>query len=246
VSGRRLARNIALVATVILASAAAGQVPDWQPLAPGSAWTYDSASGTRCWVAVEGGAEIRGRDTVTLREVIGSWPRQVVRNYWSRDFAGNVYLHGARNEDGFAADYEPPILWVAASLSLGQTWGGTFDLHWPEGGGVEPGNTCTFRVDWEEDLATPAGSFHSFGISWAFEGEPKFTAPAGAYSVTGVRLVTDVTAARWSYGRSWYSDGVGQPRICIAFDDPFDLIAFTIPVPAAIGTWGAVKQLYRD
>lgn len=236
---------IALCALALALSApAAGQDPEWQPLGPGAAWEYVNATGAAWTVAVEGPAEIRGRATTVLLEHIADGT-QVVRNFWSKDLAGNVYLHGARNEDGFAADYEPPIRWVAASLSLGRTWSGVFDLHWL-GGSVDPGNAYTYQVYQEEDLTTPAGPFHSFGIGWVLDGEPKIAAPAGVYSVTGVRLMPGRAAARSGETSRWYSDGVGQPRVFLVPADPYDLVAFTGPVPAATDTWGAVKLLYRD
>jgi hypothetical protein len=214
---------------VALAGSVAAQ-PNWQPLAIGWTWSYENGTNLQSSV-VQGSTNVRGRAVREIRhEQVGV---DVYRNYWSRDAAGNVYLHGFINDTvGLARSYEPPVLWLPGELEVDASWLTAVDIHVGlEGDDLDSKVILAFRVTDHRVLDLPAGQFDAWGVSE----DASLGMAETAFTITGRRREAGkaVSQARW------YSHGFGLVK-----DWGWELTDYT-PVAAARATWGDVKALYR-
>lgn len=219
---------------MLLALALAGPafgLPNWQPLAFGWTWSYDDGT-TQIHSAVLGDGNVQGRDVRELRhEVVGV---EVYRNYWSRDAAGNVYLHGFYNDTAsLARSYDPPVLWLPADLDVGTNWQTAVDVYADlEGFDLNSVIVFSYSVTDHQILDLPAGVFDAWGVT---DDGRYDTSAFSAFSVTGRRL--DVGKAI-PLDR-WYSHGVGLVK-----DGGWVLTGY-LPVSNSRAGWSDIKFFYR-
>ena len=239
---------VALVPGMLPAtSAAAEPAPAYMPLVPGLIWEYETVGGDTWTTSVGGPLQVRGRPTTTLSDVISVPEPQVVENYWSVDASGSVYLHGAHNlTHGMVLAYEPPILWLAAPLRVGETWGTSVEVYSVlEGGAPYTEAMLVYGALVEMDLAVPAGTFPVFGVG--FIEPPRLDKGDGrVFDVRGRLLGGNGGDKDDIVGEAdhWYSDGTGvvqQSFIGLLFR----LTNWNGPTATTAATWGRVKDLYR-
>ncbi len=92
---------------------------DYYPLAVGCHWGYDNASGGLHTISITGERIVLGAVTRVRHQLEGD---QEYENYWTKDTAGNLFIHGAYDYDGFEISYLPPIAMVMAPLYVTKTW----------------------------------------------------------------------------------------------------------------------------
>jgi len=219
------------VAALIFALAVSAVAqPNWQPLAIGWTWSYEDGTSVQNSV-VQGNTNVRGRAVREIRhEQVGV---DVYRNYWSRDAAGNVYLHGFINDTGaLSRSYEPPVLWIPGVLEVGTSWLTAVDIYVGlEGDDLDSTVVLAFHVTDNRVLDLPAGLFNAWGVT---DDAPRNRAES-AFTITGRRRETGkaVPLARW------YSHGFGLVK-----ESDWELTDYT-PVATERAAWGDVKALYR-
>ena len=116
---------------------------------------------------------------------------------------------------------------------MGNTWSTEADVFTYPGLEFQFTVDVAFQVVEEGILATPAGSFHAFGI-----GQEKPSPGVSEFALNGERSTTGPVAAT-----RWYNDGVGP--IQYVTDQLYQLEFFNLPVSIAAVSWGRVKSLYR-
>ncbi len=226
-------RTIAIILLGFLAASPAG-AQDYFPLADGATWMYESTDGASTdLVVVDGMAPVIGGVAVVRHEVMSGADAQEVYNFWTRDAAGRVLLHGAHNTDGFLAYYDPPIVWLdTPPLSVGDQWCSEF--FWYDAiGDPDPSGpyTICYAVTAAETIIVPAGAFAAIGI----DDVPLLR---GGYNLLGVRVSG---AARTA---DWYAENVGEVRFSLG-ETVFDLHGYQVPVAAVATTWSEVKALFE-
>lgn len=225
-----------LVLLLLLPTLAAAQ-PNYLPLRDGNTWTYTAGPGNT-WVAtVQGTAEVRGVTTVRMVNEIVGLDEQQYENWWTVDAEGNVFLHGFINA-GFSLEYEPPILYVDAPLSLAHSWAVSFQSISEKG---TSDVDVVYTVDTDELLELPAGTLRSFGISVEVVEEARRSGIR--FDALGRRLPSGV--AKSGDTRDWFSDGVGFVQNLLN-SRLYQLESFDLgSVALQASSWGAVKALYR-
>jgi hypothetical protein len=239
-------RSVALLPIVMgLAGAAAAQPPDYFPLTPGLLWEYESAQGST-WTILAGGVqEVLGVPTRILEETISIPELQLVQNFWTVDAQGLVFLHGAVNlTHPFVAAYQPPIQWLDAPLTVGASWGTTFDYYDNLAGGTPIGaGTVVFYCNDEADLTVPAGVFHAFEVGEIVPPPPIMVRDGQVFDARGYWLGKANKEEGRDEGR-WYNDGTGLVQQDY-LGEMFQLTSWNGPVAAQGASWGQVKSLYR-
>lgn len=214
----------------------AGQVraQNYFPLADGATWMYESTDGASTdLVVVDGMAPVIGGVAVVRHEVISGADAQEVFNFWTRDAAGRVLLHGAHNPDGFLAYYDPPIVWLdTPPLGVGDHWCSEF-FWFGSVGDPDPSGpyTICFGATAAETITVPAGTFAAIGI----DDVPLLR---GGYNLLGERVTGAVRTA------DWYAENVGEVRFSLG-ETVFDLYGYKVPVAAVATTWSEVKALFE-
>jgi len=221
---------------LIIASLVAAQPPDYQPLSPGWSWTYITDEGGYLTKHVADHLEVHGHFTTVIQCVeLAPYP-QVYQNYWTKDPDGNVYLHGAWNEDGFLWTYEPPILLVSPPLYPGRNWSSTSRFYRSyDNSSPDTLLTLTYEVIARSDVTVPAGVFKSANVVSVIP-QPSCARHGNAYDLLGRCL----PAGRAYENGEWVSDGIGRIK-----DAAWELEEFTAPLPAEFSSWGDVKLLFR-
>jgi hypothetical protein len=216
---------------------------EYQPLESGWQWIYDNPSGGIQTMSITGEREVLGVTTKVRLQVEDT---QTYENYWTRDAAGGLFLHGAYNYDGFGIAYAPPIQMVNAPLFLGKTWITvniyTYGLDGnPDGG---PPFDYPLRVYFEGAVTVPAGEFYAYGVGYDIGPRVIFSRGGKTYDLLG-RSVTAGDLPRTDNTTDWYTDGVGEVMFGYVYGDIYRLRSFDTPVPTQATTWGRVRALYR-
>lgn len=216
---------------------------DYQPLEIGWQWIYDNPNGGLHTMSITGERTVLGVTTRIRHQVEDS---QTYENYWTEDAAGNLFLHGAFNYDGFEAAYSPPIQMVNAPLSFGKTWV-TEDIYMYDLDGTPWGGEpmdYPLRVYFEGVVTVPAGEFTTYGVG--FDIGPRVLLARGGktYDIFG-RAVSAGDPPRDDNTTDWYTDGVGEVMFGYVYGDIYRLQSFDSPVPTRATTWGRVRGLYR-
>jgi hypothetical protein len=214
-------------------AALAGGGYDYFPLNEGWTWTYAMLDGGVVEAAIEGWVKFEGEMTIErLVEVTGP-QAQIVHNYWTKDSEGNVFLHGAYNEDGFVAAYDPPIPFIDAPLYQGKTWLVSTDLN------GEPILDYYYVVDYEGETIVTAGTFYGYRVKIDVPEKSLVTKNGASYDLLGFRR-GDAETPDVPFGDT-FVDGVGM--VIGAFEG--ELISWQGPVATENSTWGDLKALYR-
>jgi hypothetical protein len=230
---------VALLAAGISLLATASAAQDYFPLYPGWSWQYQRVGGGGVLlVDIVGTLEIFGQTTFVRHNVITGTGAQVFDNYWSRDGQGQVLLHGAHNEDGFTAFYDPPIVYIEAPpLMVGDEWCTSYlfydspDDPDPTG----PYDYCAGVLD-QQMVTVPVGTFDGFFVDSI---EPVLARRGARYGILGNRIEgRDVPTS------SCYAAGTGM--IIYVADGAYELTGASGPVAVQPSTWGGIKALYRD
>jgi hypothetical protein len=241
-------RSVVPVLVVCLAALLAVSVAssyEYQPLAVGSHWEYYSTLHGRQSMTIVGEEAVLGVATRVRRQV---QPDQVYENFWSKDSAGNLYLHGARNFTyPLECAYVPPIRMVAPPLFLEKTWVTNAVRFCDLDGTPWEGDPFDFplRVYTEGILAVPAGAFYACGVGYDIGSGFVLTSRQGTFDVFG-RLIGS-SALSTDNATEWYSDGVGVVQSC---DDTnkeyaFRLLSYDLPsVSTQPTTWGRMKAMF--
>ena len=195
---------------------------------------------------ITGEATILGEVTRVRREDTGT---DLFENYWTKEEAGHLYLHGFYNLFAdFGLAYQPPIRMVDSPLELGMTWVTegveSFNLDGTPSG-FDPFD-YSLMVDFEGEITVPAGVFYAYGVGFD-DSFPLLRGPDGRYfDIFGHNLGerprkgrTDIT--------EWYTDGVGLTRRTHYGGEQhtLDLQWWNPPVPVRESSWGRVKATFH-
>jgi hypothetical protein len=207
---------------------------DYFPLTDGATWMYESADGASTdLVVVDGMAPVIGGVAVVRHSVYSGADAQEVFNFWTRDAAGRVLLHGAYNPSGFVAYYDPPIVWLdVPPLNVGDQWCSEFYWHDSVSDPAPAGPyTICYTVTGAETITVPAGTFAAIGVD-------ETLLLRGGYNLLGERATG---AARTA---DWYAENVGQIRFSLGWT-VYDLLEYNHSVGVDTTTWSEVKALFE-
>ena len=221
---------------------------DYHPLDVGNVWQYTSSVDGDQTMEIVGERTVLGVVTRVRRQTLAT---QTFENYWTRDAAGHLLLHGARNlTSPFEVAYFPPMRKVEAPLHLGRNWI-TEDVHLFSLDGTpwgDPPIDYYGEVLTEGEVTVPAGTFYAYGVGYEVYGRAEsglLTRDGRSYDLEGRRV--DGGAGRPLDATDWYADGVGEPWMSWYEDEElgFKLVSFNLPTPARETSWGRVRWLYR-
>ncbi|MBD3221068.1 hypothetical protein GF314_07465 [bacterium] len=214
---------LVLAAVTILAQPAATQ--NYFPLETDLTWTYtDGGTGELVSTSL-GPADLGGLTVFELRHVETGSNAQEYHNYWTRDDGGDTWLHGAWNADGFAAIYDPPILYIDTPLALGNTW--TTEFGW-NGSLYE----VTYQVLEEGETTVPLGVLYAYGIGAV---EPPALREDRTHDVMGRRLDSGSREAS-----RWYTEDIGEIR----GSDGYELVTYSGSTATETASWSGIKALF--
>jgi hypothetical protein len=193
---------------------------------------YDS-NGANAYATYFAGAEVIEGLPVRVRHFQGGADDGLLQ-FWSENAGGDKFLHGFRTSGGgLEIHYAPPVLWIDAPLSVGQSWD---SLVSPVG---HPAFMLHFSVESLGPTTVPAGTVESYGLeisSVVLSG-----GMAGGVGVTG-RRAGDAGAKQGD--RYWYSDGTGL--VLSEYGAVTDrLIAIETSTAVHRLAWGRIRALYR-
>lgn len=232
------------VLLILPAAGVQGQPYNFRPLDPGLGWEYLSQTAETWRTSVQGEQEVLGVTTTALLHIVSVPETQYVRNYWTVDVDGNVFLHGAENlSAGFVASYDPPILWLDVPLSVGKTWSTNYQIYYSLDGTNpgDPGMTIMLVED-EADVTVPLGTYHCFGVSHE-EFKAATDKEGRTYNLLGFAIRSLDKRESNKALLEWFSDGTGQVQMDF-LGELFGLTKFG-PVLVRASTWGGVKNLYH-
>lgn len=216
---------------ILMVAAAAGlalpaMAQDYFPLDTGLVWNYTSEGTSELVSTSLGPVEYNGLIAVELQHVQTGYGAQEYHNYWTREDDGDTWLHGAWNADGFAATYDPPILYVDAPLFLGHVWTTEFGM-----------NGTTYEITYEVveagETTVPLGVLYGYGISAV---QPLPAMDAGNHDLLGRRRDAGREAGRW------LSEGIGMIRTAWGLE----LASFSGTVAVETITWSGIRALFAD
>jgi len=172
---------------------------------------------------------------------------QIYDAFLTSDEAGNLFLHGAVNHTyPFEMAYLPPILLVSVPLELGQYWV-TEGVQAYDFDGVPIGVPFDYalQVDFEGNVAVPAGTFYAYGIGAVIPGQPNLPHEQN-HDIFG-RYIPFEEDARDIDITHWYTDQVGlvQRTFYLGDERVLKLLWWTPPTATEERTWGQIKGMYR-
>jgi hypothetical protein len=220
----RIAIHI-IVAAAVAITALPLLAQDYFPLETGLTWRYTGSADSELVSTVLGPVDWDGLTVVELKHVETGPGAQEYHNFWIRDDDGRTWLHGAWNASGFGAIYDPPILYIDATLALGHSWITEFGL---DGTLYE----LTYAVFEAGETTVPLGVLFAYGIGAV---EPPRIGENAAYDLLGRRL--DGASREAS---RWYSEGIGLIRTF----EGLELAEFSGSVAYEVATWSGIKALF--
>ncbi|RPJ24911.1 MAG: hypothetical protein EHM35_15980, partial [Planctomycetaceae bacterium] len=136
---------------------------------------------------------------------------------------GQVLCHGFNNETAeLTCSYDPPVVYLASSLELGEQWCSTSQAYEDLEGTVPLGSPVEFclQVYSVGDLFVPAGTYVAHGVGQFLPG----SAAAGfaGYDRFGRRTVSEGRDAT-----DWFAAGVGE--IALRLYQYFELSSWSGP-----------------
>lgn len=223
----------------VIPSPASAQI--YHPLSIGSQWQYENVVDGPQIMTITGERTVLGAVTrIRHQEEL----TQTYENYWTQDEAGNLYLHGAFNYDGFEIAFLPAIQMVSSPLYEGKYWVTEdiydYDLDGnPLGGGPFD---YPVRVYSEGTIEVPAGEFYAYGVGYDIYLIPLFSYAGEVYDILG-RRVSESDLQAEDNSTHWYTVDVGEVQM--GYGDFFQLASYDFPVPVHETSWGRVRLLFH-
>jgi len=246
--GRRLiGACVPMLLLVLVVCPVSGAAQDYFPLDIGNEWYYESDLAETQLMTIIGEEVILGTVTRVRRQEMEA---DLFENFWTRDSAGNLSLHGARSlmYDDFEVAYLPPIRMVDAPLELGKSWVTEGVLPHDLDGTPWDGEPFDYplTVYSEGFVSVPAGEFYSYGVGFD-TGPLLLQSPSGdAFDVFGRHIAVEEILTEVNT-TDWYCDGIGlvQHTTYAAGQHALQLHWWSTPVSTESSSWGRVKRLFR-
>lgn len=201
-------KTIALLVALLACAAAAG-AQSFLPLTQGNRWAYTGDLVGPDIKQVVYGPDPLFDDTYVIVYEVSDHSLEL-RNFWSTDDEGDVFLHGFRRiEPRVARYYDPPLRLVNAPMYPGKTWTTTTDMSSTIGGPIIATLTLRYTVTDPVTVLVDGVEKQAWGVLESLEANP--AAGAGIHTdwATDGRPF-DLAKADDVIVPHWWVRGVGE------------------------------------